>query len=103
VNLKLEVIVIPVSDVDRAKAFYERLGLAAPGSLRNVYLVVSDIETARADLIGWGIDVSKMVHHDGLLGPVVTRPDYFMRLSSTTAATRRRTASIPGGLGTRRT
>jgi len=80
-NLKLEVIVIPVSDVDRAKAFYQKLGWrldidyardddhrvvqftppasetsihigkgitsTAPGSLRNVYLIVSDIEKAR--------------------------------------------------------
>ena len=108
-NLKLEVIVIPVSDVDRAKAFYEKLGFrldidyardadhrvvqftppgseasihigkgitsAAPGSLRNVYLVVSDIEKARTDLIGRGIYVSEVFHHDGLLGPVVTGPD----------------------------
>ena len=29
VDLKLEVVVIPVSDVDRAKRFYERLGVAA--------------------------------------------------------------------------
>ena len=34
VDLKLEVVIIPVSDVDRAKAFYERVGfgLAVPGS-----------------------------------------------------------------------
>src|SRR6516225_3644139 len=104
-NLKLEVIVIPVSDVDLAKAFYQKLGFrldidyvrdvdhrvvqftppgseasihigkgitsAAPGSLRNVYLVVSDIEKVRADLIGRGVNVSEVFHHDGLLGPRV--------------------------------
>ena len=82
VDLKLEVVVIPVSDVDRAKRFYESLGwrldadfaagenwrgvqmtppgspcsihfgkgitTAAPGSVKNLYLVVSDIEAARA-------------------------------------------------------
>jgi len=48
---------------------------AAPGSLRNVYLVVSDIEKARADLVSRGIEVSEVFHHDGLLGPVVTGPD----------------------------
>lgn len=108
-NLKLEVIVIPVSDVDRAKAFYTKLGWrldidyardadrrvvqftppgseasihfgkgitpAAPGSLRNAYLVVSDIEKARTDLVGRGVNVSEVFHHDGLLGPRVSGPD----------------------------
>ena len=84
VEMKLEVVVIPVSDVDRAKSFYERLGwrldadfpgaddfrvvqmtppgsqcsihfgkkvtAAAPGSVQNLYLIVSDIEAARAEL-----------------------------------------------------
>jgi catechol 2,3-dioxygenase-like lactoylglutathione lyase family enzyme len=106
---KLEVVVIPISDVDRAKAFYEKLGFrldidyardedhrvvqftppgseasihigkgitsAAPGSVQNVYLIVSDIERARADLLGRGIDVSAIFHFDGLLGPRVTGPD----------------------------
>ena len=108
-NMKLEVIIVPVSDVDRAKAFYEKLGWrldidyardadhrvaqftppgseasihigkgitsAAPGSLQNAYLIVSDIERARADLVGRGIDVSEVFHHDGLLGPRVAGPD----------------------------
>jgi len=108
-DMKLEVIVVPVSDVDRAKTFYEKLGFrldidyvansgrrvvqftppgseasihigngitsAAPGSLQNVYLIVSDIEEARADLVGRGVDVSEVFHHDGLLGPQVTGPD----------------------------
>ena len=107
--MKLEVVVVPVSDLDRAKAFYEKLGWrldidyaaneerrvvqftppgseasihigkgitsAAPGSVQNLYLIVSDIEKARADLLGRGIDVSEIFHHDGLLGPQVTGPD----------------------------
>ena len=108
-DMKLEVVIVPVSDVDRAKAFYTKLGFredidfvaesgrrvvqftppgsgasihigngitsAAPGSLQNVYLVVSDIEKARADLAGRGVDVSEVFHFDGLLGPQVTGPD----------------------------
>jgi catechol 2,3-dioxygenase-like lactoylglutathione lyase family enzyme len=108
-DMKLEVVVIPVSDVDRAKAFYEKLGWrldidyvrdgdhrvvqltppgseasihigkgitsAAPGSLQNAYLIVSDVEKARADLVNRGIDVSEIFHHDGLLGPRVTGAD----------------------------
>jgi catechol 2,3-dioxygenase-like lactoylglutathione lyase family enzyme len=108
-DMKLEVVVIPVSHVDRAKAFYEKLGFrldidyaanpdrrvvqftppgseasihigkgitsAAPGSVQNLYLIVSDIEKARADLVSRGIDVSEVFHYDGLLGPRVTGPD----------------------------
>lgn len=108
-HMKLEVVVIGVSDVDRAKAFYEKLGwrmdidfvrdtdhrvvqftppgseasihfgkgipAAAPGSLQNLYLVVSDIEKARADLVGRGIQVSGVFHFDGLLGPLVAGPE----------------------------
>ena len=94
--MKLEVVVIPVSDVDRAKAFYGRLGWrldadfadgkdyrviqftppgsdasvifgknvtsAAPGSAKGLYLVVSDIEAARKELQGRGVDVSEVFH-----------------------------------------
>ena len=93
-DMKLELVPIPVTDVDRAKAFYaERLGFAvdvdvrpadgvrvvqltppgsacsiglgtglpaygaAPGSVRALHLVVADIEGARAELIGRGVDV----------------------------------------------
>jgi catechol 2,3-dioxygenase-like lactoylglutathione lyase family enzyme len=102
VDLKLEVVVIPVADVDRAKRFYEGLGwrvdadfangdswrvvqltppgsptsihfgkgvtTAAPGSAQNLYLVVSDIETARAELVGRGADVSPAFHFAALGG-----------------------------------
>ena len=103
VPLKLEVVVLPVSDVDRAKRFYEGLGwrldidfaasedwrvvqmtppgspcsihfgkgitTAVPGSVRNLYLVVSDIEAARGELIGRSVDVSEAFHFAGLGGP----------------------------------
>src|SRR5918993_5687765 len=91
VDLKLEVVVIPVTHVERAKRFYADLGWrldadfavddvfrgvqftppgspcsihfgkgitsAAPGSARGLFLVVSDIEAARADLIARGAAV----------------------------------------------
>ncbi len=103
VDLKLEVVVIPVSDVDRAKRFYGSLGwrldadfaagqdwrvvqmtppgspcsihfgngvtTAAPGSAQNLYLVVSDIEAARSELIARGADVSEMFHFTAIGGP----------------------------------
>ena len=92
---KLEVVVVPVSDVDRAKAFYsEKVGfnvdvdtrvgddmrivqltppgsacsitlgptLAAPGSLKGLQLVVSDVEAARSELAERGVDVSPVRH-----------------------------------------
>jgi len=95
-DLKLEAVVIPVADVGRAKAFYEKLGWrldadfpfdngfrvvqftppgsgcsiqfgtkitsAEPGSAQGLYLVVSDIEAARAELAGRGVDVSEVFH-----------------------------------------
>jgi catechol 2,3-dioxygenase-like lactoylglutathione lyase family enzyme len=109
VDLKLEVVVIPVSDVDRAKRFYESLGwrldadfaggenwrgvqmtppgspcsihfgkgitTAVPGSVQNLYLVVSDIEAARGELIGRGVDVSEAFHYAGFGGPRVPGAD----------------------------
>ena len=96
VDLKLEVIVIPVSDVDRSKQFYQGLGWrldadfafdngfrviqftppgsqcsvqfgtnitpAAPGSAQGTYLIVSDIESAHAELDARGIEVSDVFH-----------------------------------------
>jgi catechol 2,3-dioxygenase-like lactoylglutathione lyase family enzyme len=115
VDMKLEVIVIPVSDVDRAKDFYNSLGwrldgdfpiskeyrnvqftppgsscsihfgtgvtAAAPGSAQGLYLVVSDVEAARAELIARGVDVSAVVHREGpgparLSGPHPERRSY---------------------------
>lgn len=37
---------------------------AAPGSMRNLYLVVSDIEECRAELTGRGVNVSEIRHKD---------------------------------------
>jgi catechol 2,3-dioxygenase-like lactoylglutathione lyase family enzyme len=98
VATKLEVITIPVSDVDRAKAFYGGLGwrldadfttasdhvvqftppgsqcsihfgtnlsTAAPGSAQGLLLIVSDIQTARDQLVGRGIEVSEVFHFAG--------------------------------------
>ena len=101
VDLKVEVVVIPVSDVGRAKRFYESLGwrldadfsngqdwhlvqmtppgspcsvmfgegftTAVPGSLQGTFLVVDDVEAARAELVGHGVDVSEVFHFDGNL------------------------------------
>ena len=109
VDLKLEVVVIPVSDVDRAKSFYEKLGwrldadfpgadgfrvvqmtppgspcsihfgkkltTAAPGSVQNLSLVVSDIDAARALLIGRGAEVGEAFHFAGFGGPPVPGRD----------------------------
>ena len=95
-DLKLEAIVIPVSDVDRAKGFYGDLGWrldadfpfdngfrvvqftppgsecsvqfgtnitsASPGSASALYLIVSDITTARDELVARGVEVSEVFH-----------------------------------------
>jgi predicted enzyme related to lactoylglutathione lyase len=98
VDLKLEAVVIPVSDVDRAKNFYADLGWrldadfafdngfrvvqftppgsgcsvqfgakmtsAPPGSAEALYLIVSDIDAARAELIAHGAPVTGVFHQD---------------------------------------
>jgi catechol 2,3-dioxygenase-like lactoylglutathione lyase family enzyme len=108
-DMKLEVVVIPVSDVERAKRFYGDLGWrldadfavgegfhavqftppgspssvhfgrgitsAEPGSARGLYLVVSDIMAARAELIGRGVEVSNVFHRAGPGKPAVEGPD----------------------------
>jgi catechol 2,3-dioxygenase-like lactoylglutathione lyase family enzyme len=90
-DVKLEVVTIPVSDFDRAKEFYQRLGWrlddtppgviqltppgsacsvqfgpnrtsAPPGSAENLYLIVSDIEAARGELVAAGVEVSEVFH-----------------------------------------
>jgi catechol 2,3-dioxygenase-like lactoylglutathione lyase family enzyme len=101
-EVRLEVVTVPVSDVDRSKAFYESLGwrldidlepgpgvrivqftppgsacsisfgtgvtTAEPGSFQGSELAVFDIDAAREDLIGRGVEVSDLFHLDG--GPV---------------------------------
>ncbi|WP_166298463.1 VOC family protein [Bradyrhizobium sp. 26S5] len=106
VDMKLEVVVIPVSDVDRAKRFYENLGwrldadfvradgsralqLTPPGSPTSVhldkgsalprFLIVNDIAAARAELIARGVDVSEVFHRGPqgrIKGPDPERPSY---------------------------
>ncbi|HMG62842.1 MAG TPA: VOC family protein [Streptosporangiaceae bacterium] len=96
-NYELQVVTVPVTDVDRAAAFYtQRAGFrldvdyqptagfrvvqltppgsacsiqigtgltdAAPGSARATYLAVSDIEAARRELTGRGVDVTGVRH-----------------------------------------
>jgi catechol 2,3-dioxygenase-like lactoylglutathione lyase family enzyme len=95
-DMKLEVVIIPVADVERAKKFYGGLGWrldadfafdngfrvlqltppgsacsvqfgtkvtsAAPGSAQGLYLIVSDVEAARAELAARGVEVSEVFH-----------------------------------------
>ncbi|WP_046868397.1 VOC family protein [Microvirga massiliensis] len=109
VDMKLEVIVIPVADVDRAKRFYGGLGWrldadfvkgdafrvvqftppsspcsihfgngvtsAEPGSAQRMYLIVSDIEAARAELVERGVDVSEVFHRAAVGEGPLSGPD----------------------------
>jgi catechol 2,3-dioxygenase-like lactoylglutathione lyase family enzyme len=115
-DFKLEAIVLPVSDVDRAKHFYDGLGwrldadiavgefrviqftppgsgasilfgrnvtAATPGSSQGLYLVVSDNEYARAELLRRGVEVSEAFHFEAsesgrrqVSGPDPKRPSY---------------------------
>ncbi len=113
-DLKLELVLVPVSDVDRAKTFYtEQAGFnldvdhrvsdefrvvqltppgsacsitigkgitdATPGSVRGTHLVVADIEAARAELVGRGVDVGEVRHFESgrwVPGPDPERRDY---------------------------
>jgi predicted enzyme related to lactoylglutathione lyase len=93
-DFKIELVAIPVTDVDRAKDFYVRAGFIAdhdhevsdevrfvqltppgsacsialgkgvtdaePGSVRGVQMVVGDLDAARADLVGRGVDVTEI-------------------------------------------
>ena len=99
VDMKLEIVIIPVSDLDRAKEFYAKLGWrldadfdngkdfrvmqftppgsgcsvifgknvtsAAPGSAQGLYLIVSDIEAARKEMVGRGVKISEVFHDPG--------------------------------------
>ena len=102
VDMKLELVPVPVADVDRAKAFYVgQLGCAEdvdvrpadgvrvvqvtppgsacsigfgtglpvyaapPGSVRGLHLVVADIDQARAELVGRGVDVGPVTDVGG--------------------------------------
>jgi catechol 2,3-dioxygenase-like lactoylglutathione lyase family enzyme len=114
VDMKFEIVVIPVSDVDRAKDFYGRLGwrldadydsgndfrviqftppgsgcsiifgknvtAAAPGSARGLYLIVSDIEAAHAELLGRGVEISEVFHDAAGVYAGTDEPYLFGRL-----------------------
>jgi catechol 2,3-dioxygenase-like lactoylglutathione lyase family enzyme len=113
VDMKFEIVVIPVSDVDRAKEFYGRLGwrldadydnghdfrviqftpgsgcsvifgknvtAAAPGSAQGMYLIVSDIAVARAELVGRGVKISEAFHDAGGVYAGTDQPYLFGRL-----------------------
>ena len=99
VDLKLEVITVPVSDLDRAKEFYGGLGWrldadfrhgtdraiqftppgsqcsihfgkqGKPGSAQGLFLVVSDIQAARDELVERGVQVSEIFHYAAGPGP----------------------------------
>lgn len=94
-NMKLEVVIVPVSDVDRAKAFYEKLGFrldidivsenfrgiqftpprseasiifgkgvtSAKSGSAELVLAVDDLDAARDELIGRGVNVSEVFHY----------------------------------------
>jgi catechol 2,3-dioxygenase-like lactoylglutathione lyase family enzyme len=63
IDMKLEVVTLPVSDVDRAKRFYQSLGWRLDADI-----AVDDLDAARADLVSRGIEVSGLFHLAG--GPV---------------------------------
>src|SRR5499426_4815372 len=109
VDMKLEVVVIPVADVERSKRFYGGLGWrldadfvvgddfrvvqftppgspcsihfgkgvtpAEPGSARGLFLIVSDIVEARAELVDRGIAVSEIFHRVAVGKPPVNGLD----------------------------
>ena len=112
IDMALEVVTVPVSDVDRAKRFYQSLGwrldidlapnenvrsiqmtpphsqcsihfgkgitAAQPGSLDRVILAVKDIDAAREDLVGRGVDVSEVVEQKPPGFASVEGRSYFM-------------------------
>ena len=117
--MRFEVTTLPVADVDRTKAFYQRLGWRLdidfepapgvrgvqftppgspasiqfgantnsmqPGSLEGLFLVVDDIEEARAELIERGAEVGEIWHLEPGKGPQPgldpQRRSYFSRAS----------------------
>ena len=116
IDMALEVVQLPVSDIDRAKQFYQSLGwrfdidlvvsedfrtvqftprhsqcsiqfgkgrtTAEPGSAQGLILVVSDIDTAREDLLERGVEVSEVevLRPPGLEAPEGGR-SYFAQAS----------------------
>jgi catechol 2,3-dioxygenase-like lactoylglutathione lyase family enzyme len=105
-DLKLEVMILPVADVDRTKSFYQNLGwridadfsngdwramqmtppgspcsiifgkgvtTATPGSMQGNFLIVDNVDTARAELKEKGVDVSEVFHFEGPLQVYTTQ------------------------------
>jgi catechol 2,3-dioxygenase-like lactoylglutathione lyase family enzyme len=100
VDMKFEIVVVPVSDVEHAKEFYAKLGWrldadydngkdfriiqftppasgcsvifgknvtpAAPGSAQGLYLIISDIQAARKELLDRGVQISEVFHNEGV-------------------------------------
>jgi catechol 2,3-dioxygenase-like lactoylglutathione lyase family enzyme len=96
-NMKLEVVIVPVSDVDQSKAFYQKTGFrldidianenfrvvqfTPPGSETSIIfgkgvtsaksrsadlvLAVDNVDAARDELIGRGVNVSEVFHYAG--------------------------------------
>jgi predicted enzyme related to lactoylglutathione lyase len=111
--MRLELVPVPVSDVDRAKAFYmERAGFELsvdvrptdtmrvvqltppgsactilfgtgmgaitnmePGSVKGLHLVVGDIEAARGELVGRGVQVGGVSDMGGVKFASFSDPD----------------------------
>jgi len=114
VDMKFEIVVIPVSDVDRAKEFYAKLRWrldadydngkdfriiqftppgsgcsiifgknvtpAAPGSAQGLYLIVSDIQAARKELLDRGVEISEVFHDDAGVYAGTDEPYLFGRV-----------------------
>ena len=113
-DLRLELVLLPVDDVDRSKSFYTEkagfnldvdtepspgfrivqmtppgsdcsitigsaLDLAAPGSVRGLHLVVTDIEAARQGLVDRGVEMDEITHFSSegqVKGPHPDRADF---------------------------
>lgn len=111
-DMKLEVVPLPVADVDRSVTFYaEKVGFhldhdvqpgngmriiqltppgsacsivfgtgmgdsgIAPGSVKNLHLVVADIDTARQQLVERGVNVSEVDDMGGVKYAYFEDPD----------------------------
>src|SRR5438309_7798264 len=119
VDMKFEIVVIPVSDVDCAKEFYTKLGwrldadydsgkdfrviqftppgsgcsvifgknvtAAAPGSAQGLYLIVSDVQAARDELLRRGVAISEVFHDAAGVYAGADEPYLFGRLRASGA------------------
>ncbi len=91
-EMKLELVPIPVSDVDRARAFYEQAGFhlevdthfgtgmgeltaMKPGSVKGLHLIVADMDTARSALVKRGLEVGEITDVQGVKYAGFSDPD----------------------------